>query len=86
MEERYTIHVATCKEKEDGNLFPGHKILPSQLQSLKAALHAIEAAMPENALDADGAWKRFSMILLVPSTRSGTPEGNLDVKEVCHAH
>lgn len=42
MEERYTIHVSTCKEKQDGNLFPGHKNLPSQLQSLKAALHAIE--------------------------------------------
>ncbi|XXG87620.1 hypothetical protein AAC387_Pa11g2264 [Persea americana] len=67
MEERYTIHIATCKEKEDGNLFVGHKILPSQLQSLKAALHAIEAAMPENALD--GAWRRSAHKLWVKRLR-----------------
>lgn len=67
MEERYTIHIATCKEKEDGNLFVGHKILPSQLQSLKAALHAIEAAMPETALD--GAWRRSAHKLWVKRLR-----------------
>ncbi|KAK6937918.1 WHIM1 domain, partial [Dillenia turbinata] len=50
LEERYAIHAAICREKEDNNIFPKHKVLSSQLQSLKAALHAIEAAMPEGAL------------------------------------
>ncbi|OVA10751.1 Homeobox domain [Macleaya cordata] len=49
LEERYAIHVATCREKES-NIFPKHKVLPSQLQSLKAAIHAIEAVMPHGAL------------------------------------
>lgn len=41
LEERYAIHAATCKKGVDGTL-PKHKILSSQLQSLKAAIHAIE--------------------------------------------
>ncbi|PIA28796.1 hypothetical protein AQUCO_06600010v1 [Aquilegia coerulea] len=49
LEERYAVHVATCREKED-NKFPKHKVLPTQLQSLKAALHAIEGVMPKEAL------------------------------------
>lgn len=42
LEERYAIHTATCKEKEDRNTFPNHKVLSSQIQSLKAAIYAIE--------------------------------------------
>ena len=42
LEERYAIHVATCTENADTEIFPRHKVLPSQLQSLKAAIHAIE--------------------------------------------
>lgn len=42
LEERYAIHVATCREKGDNSTFPKFKVLPSQLQSLKAAVHAIE--------------------------------------------
>lgn len=41
LEERYTIHRATCREKDD-DVFPKHKVLSSQFQSLKAAVHAIE--------------------------------------------
>ncbi|CAL8167299.1 unnamed protein product [Prunus armeniaca] len=43
LEERYAIHVATCKEKEASDTFPKHKVLSSHIQSLKAAMHAIEA-------------------------------------------
>ncbi|KAF5183056.1 Homeobox-ddt domain protein rlt3 [Thalictrum thalictroides] len=50
LEERYAVHVATCREKEGNNMFPKHKVLPTQLQSLKAALHAIEGVMPKEAL------------------------------------
>ncbi|KAL5709185.1 hypothetical protein ACHQM5_019902 [Ranunculus cassubicifolius] len=50
LEERYAIHVVTCRESEEISTFPRHKVLPSQLQSLKAALHAIEGAMPREAL------------------------------------
>ncbi|KAI3852390.1 hypothetical protein MKX03_018870 [Papaver bracteatum] len=49
LEERYAIHAATCTEKES-HMFPKHKVLSSQLQSLKAAIHAIEAVMPPGAL------------------------------------
>lgn len=42
LEERYAIHVATCREIEDTSEYPNHKVLPSQLQALKAAIHAIE--------------------------------------------
>lgn len=42
LEEKYAIHIATCREKDDKDIFPKHKVLPSQLQSLKAAIHAIE--------------------------------------------
>ncbi|RWW20761.1 hypothetical protein GW17_00015109 [Ensete ventricosum] len=42
LEERYAIHVATCREPEDVGDFPKHRILSSQLQALKAAIHAIE--------------------------------------------
>lgn len=43
LEERYAIHAATCREKEDSNImFPQYKVLSSQIQSLKAAIHAIE--------------------------------------------
>lgn len=40
LEERYAIHSVTCRVK--GDMFPRHKVLSSQLQSLKAAVHAIE--------------------------------------------
>ncbi|XP_074324417.1 homeobox-DDT domain protein RLT3 [Apium graveolens] len=48
-EERYAVHAATCR-KSDSNVFVEHKVLPSQLQSLKAAIYAIESVMPEDAL------------------------------------
>lgn len=41
LEERYAIHAATCRGKGD-HIGSKHKILSSQLQSLKAAVHAIE--------------------------------------------
>ncbi|KAF9618410.1 hypothetical protein IFM89_001133 [Coptis chinensis] len=50
LEERYAIHVATCRQKAESSMFPKHKVLSSQLQSLKAALHAIEGVMPKEAL------------------------------------
>uniref|UniRef100_A0A0D3C168 WHIM2 domain-containing protein n=2 Tax=Brassica TaxID=3705 RepID=A0A0D3C168_BRAOL len=58
LEERYAIHAATCnrKNEESSDSFPDHKVLSSQLQSLKAAVYAIESAMPEDALI--GAWKK----------------------------
>uniref|UniRef100_A0A2P2MBS6 Uncharacterized protein LOC105643603 isoform X1 n=1 Tax=Rhizophora mucronata TaxID=61149 RepID=A0A2P2MBS6_RHIMU len=41
LEERYAIHSATCRVKIDNEILK-HKVLSSQLQSLKAAVHAIE--------------------------------------------
>ncbi|GMH07840.1 hypothetical protein Nepgr_009680 [Nepenthes gracilis] len=63
LEEKYAIHVATCREKDDANMYPTHKVLPSQLQALKAAIHAIELAMPEAALI--GAWTKSAHKLWV---------------------
>lgn len=42
LEERYAIHTATCRRKEECDTIPDHKVLSSQLQSLKAAVYAIE--------------------------------------------
>ncbi|KAJ7965739.1 Homeobox-DDT domain protein RLT3 [Quillaja saponaria] len=56
LEERYAIHTATCRQKDDSITFPKHKVLSSQIQSLKAAIYAIESVMPEDALV--GAWRK----------------------------
>jgi len=49
LEEKYAIHIAMCREKEDRNTFPNHKVLPSQIQSLKAAIYAIEVCCYSSA-------------------------------------
>ncbi|KAE9607616.1 putative transcription factor & chromatin remodeling DDT family [Lupinus albus] len=67
LEERYAVHIATCREKEDSNIFPNHKVLSSQIQSLKAAIYAIESVMPEDALV--GAWKKSAHKLWVKRLR-----------------
>ncbi|KAI4352724.1 hypothetical protein L6164_006945 [Bauhinia variegata] len=67
LEERYTIHTATCRGKEDSNTFPIHKVLSSQIQTLKAAIYAIESVMPEDALV--GAWRKSAHKLWVKRLR-----------------
>ncbi|XP_022976954.1 homeobox-DDT domain protein RLT3 [Cucurbita maxima] len=67
LEERYTIHRATCREKEDDDVFPKHKVLSSQFQSLKAAVHAIESVMPEGAMV--GAWTKSAHKLWIKRLR-----------------
>ncbi|XP_056171229.1 homeobox-DDT domain protein RLT3 isoform X2 [Syzygium oleosum] len=67
LEERYAIHAATCREKEETDTFPKHRVLSSQLQSLKAAIHAIESAMPKDALI--GAWTKSAHRLWVKRLR-----------------
>jgi hypothetical protein len=47
LEERYAVHVATCREPEVVHEVPNHKVLPSQLQALKAGIHAIEVSIPK---------------------------------------
>lgn len=42
LEERYAIHVATCCDDETSAVFSDCRVLSSQLQVLKAAIHAIE--------------------------------------------
>lgn len=64
-EERYAIHTATCRHKEASDMFP--KVLPSQIQSLKAATYAIESVMPEDALV--GAWTKSAHKLWVKRLR-----------------
>lgn len=48
LEERYAVHVATCREPELSHEVPNHKFLPSQLQALKAAIHAIEVSVSKH--------------------------------------
>ncbi|KAF0908070.1 hypothetical protein E2562_022918 [Oryza meyeriana var. granulata] len=67
LEERYAIHLATCRDPEDVYDVPNHKVLPSQLQALKAAIHAIEARMPEAAFA--GLWMKSSHKLWVKRLR-----------------
>lgn len=49
LEERYAIHIATCREKENSKTHPNHKVLSSQIQSLKAAIYAIEVSCHSSA-------------------------------------
>ncbi|KVI06242.1 DDT domain-containing protein [Cynara cardunculus var. scolymus] len=56
LEERYAIHAATCRDDSAPDMFPKHKILSSQLQSLKAAAYTLESSMPEGAMV--GAWTK----------------------------
>lgn len=42
LEEKYVIHASTCRQSSDTDTFPKHKVLSSQLQSIKAASYAIE--------------------------------------------
>ncbi|XP_048232620.1 homeobox-DDT domain protein RLT3 isoform X2 [Ricinus communis] len=67
LEERYAIHSATCRHKGDHEMLRKHKVLSSQLQALKAAVHAIESAMPEDALR--GAWTKSAHRLWVKRLR-----------------
>ncbi|XP_073007823.1 homeobox-DDT domain protein RLT3 [Typha latifolia] len=74
LEERYAVHVATCREPDGICDFPKHKVLPSQLQALKAAIHAIEATMPEITLASS--WMKSAHKLWVKRLRrtSSLPE------------
>jgi hypothetical protein len=54
LEERYAVHVATCRVPEDAHEVPNHKVLPSQLQALKAAIHAIEVSISKHAIQLVG--------------------------------
>ncbi|KAK3166231.1 hypothetical protein QOZ80_1AG0043140 [Eleusine coracana subsp. coracana] len=74
LEERYAVHVATCREPEVVHGVPNHKVLPSQLQALKASIHAIEASMPDVAFV--GSWKKSAHKLWVKRLRrtSSLPE------------
>nr|XP_043635084.1 homeobox-DDT domain protein RLT3 [Erigeron canadensis]XP_043635085.1 homeobox-DDT domain protein RLT3 [Erigeron canadensis] len=67
LEERYAIHVATCRDDSAPDGFPKHKILSSQLQSLKAAAYTLESAMPEGAMV--GAWTKSAHNLWVKRLR-----------------
>ncbi|KAK3025527.1 hypothetical protein RJ639_041519 [Escallonia herrerae] len=67
LEERYVIHVATCRERTNTVSCPKHKILSSQLQSLKSAIYQIELVLPEDALGV--AWKKSAHNLWVKRLR-----------------
>ncbi|CAK9188086.1 unnamed protein product [Ilex paraguariensis] len=67
LEERYAIHIAACQESTETDKFPKHKVLSSQLQSLKAAIYAIESVMPEDALV--GTWTKYAHNLWVKRLR-----------------
>lgn len=67
LEEKYAIHVATCRAAEHADTYQTHTVLPSQLQALKAAIHAIELVMPEDAFIA--VWKKSARKLWVRRLR-----------------
>ncbi|KAI3458724.1 hypothetical protein Pfo_015387 [Paulownia fortunei] len=67
LEERYAVHSAVCRANIDVNKCRRQRVLSSQLQALKAAIYAIESAIPEDALL--GSWKRSSHNLWVNRLR-----------------
>ncbi|KAL4200597.1 hypothetical protein AMTRI_Chr02g211950 [Amborella trichopoda] len=74
LEAKYTIHVAKCKKTDNDDAFSGHRVLSSRLQSLKAAIHAIEAVMTEETFVAS--WTESAHKLWVSRLRraSSMPE------------
>ncbi|KAK4385427.1 Homeobox-DDT domain protein RLT3, partial [Sesamum angolense] len=48
LEERYAVHSAVCQANNDVNKCRSKRVLSSQLQALKAAIYAIESAIPED--------------------------------------
>ncbi|KAI3721692.1 hypothetical protein L2E82_32709 [Cichorium intybus] len=67
LEERYAVHAATCRDDSAPDTFPKHKVLSSQLQSLKAAAYTLESSMPEGAMV--GAWTKCAHNLWVKRLR-----------------
>ncbi|KAL4576674.1 hypothetical protein LXL04_012772 [Taraxacum kok-saghyz] len=71
LEERYAVHAATCRDRDrddsSSDMYPKHKVLPSQLQSLKAAAYALESCMPEGSMV--GAWTKCAHNLWVKRLR-----------------
>ncbi|PIN09263.1 hypothetical protein CDL12_18165 [Handroanthus impetiginosus] len=67
LEERYAVHSAVCRANIDVNKCRRQRVLSSQLQALKAAIYAIESAIPEDALL--GSWKRSAHNLWVNRLR-----------------
>ncbi|CAI0459366.1 unnamed protein product [Linum tenue] len=67
LEEKYAVHTATCRLKEEQENVSRFKVLPSVLQTLKASVHAIESATPEGALV--GAWTKSAHRLWVKRLR-----------------
>ncbi|KAL0401362.1 UNVERIFIED_CONTAM: Homeobox-DDT domain protein RLT3 [Sesamum latifolium] len=67
LEERYAVHSAVCQANNDVNKCRKQRVLSSQLQALKAAIYAIESAIPEDALM--GSWKRSAHNLWVNRLR-----------------
>lgn len=55
-EERYAVHVAKCKGRGQDESIRECKVLSSRLQSLKAGMQAVEAVLPQEALEAS--WKK----------------------------
>lgn len=52
LEEKYAIHTATCRQNLHPDKLSKYKILASELQSLKAAIHAIEVGCHSNVFAA----------------------------------
>ncbi|XP_076925029.1 homeobox-DDT domain protein RLT3-like [Bidens hawaiensis] len=67
LEERYTIHAATCKDDSAPDMFPKYKVFSSQLQSLKAAAYTLESSMPDGAML--GAWTKSAHNIWVKRLR-----------------
>ncbi|XP_038713535.1 homeobox-DDT domain protein RLT3-like [Tripterygium wilfordii] len=67
LEERCAVHAVTCREQGYNDMFLKNKVLSSQLQSLKAAVHAIESVIPEDAMV--GAWTKSDHRLWVKRLR-----------------
>ncbi|XP_073314795.1 homeobox-DDT domain protein RLT3-like isoform X1 [Primulina huaijiensis] len=67
LEERYAIHYAVCQVNSDASKCRRPRVLSSRLQSLKAAIYAIESVVPEDAFF--GSWKRSAHNLWVNRLR-----------------
>ncbi|XP_057860957.1 homeobox-DDT domain protein RLT3 isoform X2 [Cryptomeria japonica] len=74
-EERYAVHVKTCRINTQNDSSHRHKVLPSRLQSLKAGMQAVEAVLPQEALEVS--WKRSGQKVWIKRLRRASSSSEL---------
>ncbi|KAH9315050.1 hypothetical protein KI387_023677, partial [Taxus chinensis] len=74
-EERYAVHIKKCGVNTGNDCIHRHKVLSSRLQSLKAGMQAVEAVLPDEALEIS--WKRSGQKVWIKRLRRASSPSEL---------